>query len=61
MFRINNLTYVVKMRKWDGIAFRIYDYSGHDGRKVTSWILHLGYFRLVRERFAPDYRAANSK
>ncbi len=56
MIRINKLTYVVKMKKWEGVHFRIYDYSGEDGRKVTSWIMHFGFFRIVRERIASNYK-----
>lgn len=39
-------------RKWDGINFMPYDYDGNDGRKVTKWMLHLGFVRVIRYRIA---------
>ena len=40
------------MRQWTGVFFQIYDYDGKDGRKVHSWIMHLGFARLIKYRYA---------
>jgi len=48
--KINSMLEIVKMSMWERIRFVEYTYSGHDGRRVTKWILHLGFFRLIKYR-----------
>ena len=46
---------LVFFKRYTGFNFQIYDYSGKDNRKVISWILNLGFLRLIK------YRIANSE
>jgi hypothetical protein len=32
------------------IRLQHYDYDGNDGRRVIDWILHLGWFWLIKYR-----------
>ena len=41
-----------RRKRWEGIFFQPYAYLGRDGRKVISWILHLGRIRLIKYRYA---------
>ena len=39
-------------RRWCWPRFVPYDYTGSDGRKVWSWVLELGPWWIIRERYA---------
>lgn len=41
-----------RLRNWSRPRFVIYDYDGCDGRKVWSWVFHLGPWWFIRERYA---------
>jgi len=41
-----------RFKSWSFPRFAIYDYDGNDGRKVWSWVLHLGPWWFIRERYA---------
>jgi hypothetical protein len=41
-----------RLRNWSRPRLVIYDYDGHDGRKVWSWVFHLGPLWFIRERYA---------
>ena len=40
------------LRNWSRPRVVIYDYDGHDGRKVWSWVFHFGPWWFIRERYA---------
>ena len=37
-------------KRWSGLGLVFYDYDGNDGRKVTDWILHLGFVWIIKNR-----------
>lgn len=39
---------VTNWRKWVGFQFTQYIYDGSDGRKVTDWMLYLGWFSITK-------------
>lgn len=41
-----------RLKSWSRPRVVIYDYDGHDGRKVWSWVFHLGPWWFIRERYA---------
>jgi hypothetical protein len=41
-----------RFKSWCRPRIAIYDYGGHDGRLVWSWVLHFGPWWIIRKRFA---------
>lgn len=41
-----------RLKSWSWPRFALYDYDGHDGRKVWSWVFHIGPWWIVRQRYA---------
>lgn len=40
-----------RLKSWCRPRLVIYDYDGNDGRKVWSWVFHLGPWWFIRERY----------
>jgi len=50
MIKVTKFFEIWRMYSWEGFKYVPYMYSGHDGRRVIDWILHIGIFRLVHYR-----------
>jgi len=49
--RISKMWNIRFWKMWVGFRFVPYEYSGNDGRKVTGWILYLGFIQIEKERY----------
>ena len=45
---------LVHIHWWSWPRFVIYDYDGHDGRRVWSWTFDFLCFRLIRMRISGE-------
>jgi hypothetical protein len=50
--KLKEMFSVAWWKKYVGFQFTRYDYSGSDGRRVTDWMLHLGFFAITKHRIA---------
>ena len=41
-----------RLKSWSWPRIAIYDYDGEQGRKVWSWVFHIGPWWIVRQRYA---------
>ena len=55
---INKMTEIVRMYQWESFRFVPYVFSGIGGCKAYKWILHLGFFRIIRYRIIPKFKTS---